>query len=411
MTQKTRTEETLAAFAARNAIGRLVGYLAARFGTLTDAEDALAEALTAALSQWPAQGVPDNPSAWLLTVARRRLADAARRGAAAEKGADHIVLLAEEAQEAAMADREFPDERLRLMFLCTHPAIDRAIQAPLMLQTVLGFQAAEIAGAFLIAPNTMGQRLARAKNKIRESALSFDLPSAADRPARVAALLDAIYICYTRGWIAAPQSASAAHRSEALWLADIVAAVMPGEAEAMGLCALLLHLEARKAAGRVGDTYVPLGEQDITLWDRAMIDKAEAVLKAASGLVRPGRFQIEAAIQSVHADRARTGKTDWDAIVALYDALRAIAPSTGAEVARAGALTLAERPDHAQAALDALPDEQVKAYQPYWAVRGALSAKRGDHADAAQALSIAAGLSLDPAERRYLLTKRAALAN
>ena len=186
---------------------------------------------------------------------------------------------------------------------------------------------------------------------------------------------------------------------------------MPGEAEALGLQALVLHLEARKAAGRVNGAYVPLNAQDTALWDRAMIAKAEAALKTAGRLVNPGRFQIEAAIQSVHADRARTGRTDWDAILALYGALLVIAPSLGAKVAQAGALTLAGRLDAAGTVLAGLPADRVKAYQPYWAVRAELSALRGDAARAAEALSIAVGLSLDPAERRYLLTRRAALAN
>ncbi|MEO1193659.1 MAG: sigma factor [Pseudomonadota bacterium] len=224
MSQAEQAETALAAFAARDAFGRLVGYLSAHFGTLSDAEDALADALLAALSQWPQAGVPANPTAWLLTVARRRLADGTRRSLRAEKGAAQLALLAEEAEAAQIEQGALPDERLRLLLLCTHPAIDRALQAPLMLQTVLGFQAAEIADAFLIAPNTMGQRLARAKTKIRESGLGFDVPPASAWPDRVAALLDAIYVCYKRGWAAPAGSASSEQRSEALWLAELVTA-------------------------------------------------------------------------------------------------------------------------------------------------------------------------------------------
>lgn len=402
-------ERTVAAFAAREAFGRLAARIAARSGMAGEAEDALAEALAAALAQWPRGGVPANPEGWLVTVARRRIADAARRGARATRSEVHLSLIAEELEEARMAERDLPDERLALMFVCTHPAIDRGVQAPLILQTVLGLTAAEIADAFLVAPNTMGVRLSRAKTKIREAGIGFAPPAPEDRPARVAALLEAIYVAFTRGVIARDGAASE-RRGEALWLARLVAGLMPQEAEAQGLLALLAHVAARHGAGRQEGRYVPLDAQDPALWDGALIAEAEAALHRAGALGRPGRFQIEAAIQSVHADRRRTGLTDWPAILGLYDALLATAPSLGAEVARAGALALAGRAEAARAALAALDPARLAAYAPWWAVRAEVAARTGDPAGAAHAWQVAAGLALDPAERAFLLQRRKSVA-
>lgn len=396
---------TLAAFAARDAFGRLSARIAARSGMAGEAEDALAEALATALAQWPRDGVPANPEGWLVTVARRRIADAARRGSRATRSEAHLTLIAEELEEARMADRDLPDDRLGLMFVCTHPAIDRAVQAPLILQTVLGLTAAEIADAFFVAPNTMGVRLSRAKTKIREAGIGFTLPAPEERLARVAALLDAIYVAFTRGVIARDAAASD-RRGEALWLARLVAGLMPAEAEAQGLLALLAHVAARHGAGRQAGRYVPLDAQDPALWDGALVAEAEAALHRAGALGRPGRFQIEAAIQSVHADRRRTGATDWSAILGLYDALLAIAPSLGAEVARAGALVLAGEAEAARAALGALDPARLAAYAPYWAVRAEVAARTGDPAGAAHAWQVAAGLAVDPAERAFLLERR-----
>jgi RNA polymerase sigma-70 factor (ECF subfamily) len=261
---------TLAAFAARDAFGRLASRIAARSGMAGEAEDALAEALAAALAQWPRDGVPANPEGWLVTVARRRIADAARRSARAARSENHLSLIAAELEEARMADRDLPDKRLELMFVCTHPAIDRGVQAPLMLQTVLGLTAAEIADAFLVAPNTMGVRLSRAKTKIREAGIGFCVPAPEDRPARVAALLEAIYVAFTRG-VVARDAAASERRGEALWLARLVAGLMPAEAEAQGLLALVAHVAARHGAGRAAGRYVPLDAQDPALWDGALI--------------------------------------------------------------------------------------------------------------------------------------------
>lgn len=400
---------TVAAFAARDAFGRLSARIAARSGSAGDAEDALAEALAAALAQWPRDGVPVSPEGWLVTVARRRIADAARRGARVARSEAHLTLLVEELEEARIAGQNLPDDRLGLMFVCTHPAIDRGVQAPLILQIVLGLTAAEIADAFLVAPNTMGVRLSRAKTKIRETGISFSVPAPEDRPARVAALLDAIYVAFTRGLIARDATASE-RRGEALWLARLVAGMMPGEAEAQGLLALLSHVAARHGAGRAAGRYVPLDAQDPALWDGALVAEAEAALHQASALGRPGRFQIEAAIQSVHADRRRTGVTDWLAILGLYDALLVLAPSIGAEVARAGAFVLSGDAAAARAALAELDPSRLAAYAPWWAVRAEVAARTGDPAGAAYAWQVAAGLAIDPAERAFLRGRQKSIA-
>ena len=298
-----------AEFAARRSYGKLVAFLAARTGDVAGAEDALSEAFAAALAEWPVSGVPRSAEAWLMTVARRKLIDTARRRRSGEAAAAHVRLLTEELHDMAAPDRPIPDERLGLMFACAHPAIDPAIRAPLILQTVLGFDAATIAAAFLISPATMGQRLVRAKHKIRQAGIPFRVPERMELRERLDAVLAAIYAAFTEGWSDA--AGTETHRrnlaEEALWLCRLVAELLPGEAEALGLLALMLHAESRRCARRdAAGEYVPLAEQDTALWDAALIDEAETLLRRASALDVVGRYQLEAAVQSVHADRRRT---------------------------------------------------------------------------------------------------------
>src|SRR5690606_32553846 len=302
---------------ARRSYGRLVALLAARTRDVASAEDALAEAFAAALVDWPAAGVPRSPEAWLLTVARRKWIDATRRRRSAEEGASHLRLVADELAAAAADARELPDERLALMFACAHPALDPAIRAPLILQTVLGFDAAAIGSAFLVSPATMAQRLVRAKRKIREAGIPLEVPSGPELPARLEAVLDALYAAFAEGW-SDPEARTRHLAEEAIWLARLVATLLPGEAEALGLLALLLHAHARRDARRdEGGEYVPLAEQHPAAWDDAAIDEAEALLARASALPGAGRYQLEAAVQSAHAVRRRTGRSDWAAIEAL----------------------------------------------------------------------------------------------
>jgi RNA polymerase sigma-70 factor (ECF subfamily) len=398
---------------ARRSYGRLVALLASRLRDVASAEDALADAFAAALQDWPAGGVPANPEAWLLTVARRKGIDAARRRRTRTEAADHLKLLGEELEAAAAQVTPAADERLPLMFACAHPAIDRGIRAPLILQTLLGFDAAAVGSAFLVAPGTMRQRLVRAKNKIREAGIPFEVPEQAELPERLDAVLDAIYAAFAEGW-ADPAGTEARRRNlaeEGIWLGRLVVSLLPQEPEALGLLALMLYAQARRAARRDAQgEYVPLPEQDPTAWDAALIDEAEALLLAASARHGLGRFQLEAAVQSAHVARRRGGVTDWEAIVQIYDALLALTGSPVVALNRAVALAEAQGPAAGLLALDPLADDpRLRDYQPYWAARAGLLARTGDAAAADAAYLRAIGLESDPAVRRFLERRRAQL--
>ena len=323
---------------ARRSYGKLVAYLAQRTRDVAAAEDALSDAFAAALADWPASGIPRQPEAWLLAVARRKAVDAARRRHTSEAAVAEIRLMAEEIESNRASAPEIPDERLALMFACAHPALDAGIRAPLILQTILGFDAATIASAFLVAPSTMGQRLVRAKQKIALAGIPFRLPEHADLPDRLGAVLEAIYATFTEGW-SDPAGTEARRRNlaeEGIWLGRLVASLMPEEPEALGLLALMLYADARRAARRdaQGD-YVPLAEQDSAQWDADLIAEAEALLRAAGARETLGRYQLEAAIQSAHCDRARSGVVDREALLRLYGALVAVLPTRGAREALA----------------------------------------------------------------------------
>ena len=332
--QSARLARETAESVARRSYGKLVALLASRTRDVAGAEDALADAFASALLDWPERGVPTNPEAWLLTVARRKWIDADRRRRTRDDAADHLALVADELEAAALADAELPDERLALMFACAHPAIDAALRAPLILQTILGFDAAAIGSAFLVSPAAMGQRLVRAKKKIREAGIPFRLPERADLAPRLDAVLEAIYAAFAEGW-SDPAGTDARGRNlaeEGIWLGRLVASLLPDQPEAHGLLALMLYAHARRRARRdaQGD-YVPLAEQDPAAWDDDLIDEAEERLSRASALPGGGRYQLEAAVQSAHAARRRTGGPDWDAIERIYGALFAV---TGSPVDR-----------------------------------------------------------------------------
>ena len=392
--------------AARRSYGKLVAFLAARTRDVAGAEDALAEAFAAALAEWPQRGVPLNPDAWLFTVAKRRLIDAARRRKQDDIAAEQLLWLTDLAVDDADASA-IPDRRLGLLFACAHPGIERSVRAPLMLQVVLGFDAATIASAFLVAPAAMGQRLSRAKAKIREAGIAFEVPERALLRERLDAVLDAIYAAYAEGWSDA-EGADARRRNladEAIWLGRLLASLLPDEGEALGLLSLMLHAHARRDARRnaAGD-YVPLAEQDPARWDAAMIDEAEALLSGANRCAgEPGRYQLEAAVQSAHAVRRRTGRSDWTAIERLYDALCALSDSPVAALNRAVALAQTRGAAVGLAALDAVAgDARLADYQPYWAARAELLARSGATQEALRAYQQAMGLESDPAVRRFL---------
>jgi len=393
--------------AARRSYGKLVAYLAARSRDVAAAEDALADAFASALTDWPKSGVPDNPEAWLLTAARRRAIDAARRKQSAAMGEDHLTLMAEELEEASANAAEIPDRRLALMFACAHPAIEPAIRAPLILQCVLGFDAAAVGSAFLVAPAAMGQRLVRAKTKIRAAGIPFRVPEREELAPRLEAVLDAIYAVFSEGWSGMDLKRRDLS-GEAVWLGRLVTELLPNQAEALGVLALMLHAEARRHARRDMDGhYVPLAEQSMPLWDRAMIEEADALLTRAKALGVIGRYQLEAAVQSAHAARRHLGHSDWPAIVMLYDGLLALTASPVVAVNRAVALSEVQGAAAGLMALDAIgADKRIAEYQPYWAARAALLARLGDREGADNAYALAIGLEADPALRAFLERQR-----
>jgi RNA polymerase sigma-70 factor (ECF subfamily) len=390
--------------AARTSYGRLVAILAARTRDIAQAEDALAEAFASALVAWPRDGVPDNPPAWLLTVARRKTLDAWRHSQVEQDAAQALLAVADECGTGAEPGA-VPDERLRLLFVCAHPAIDAAARAPLMLQTVLGLDVARMSGAFLTAPATLGQRLVRAKARIRAAGISFEYPQAKDLPQRLQDVMDGIYAAYGTGWddVEGADAARQGLTAEAIELGRILCALMPQEPEASGLLALMLFCEARARARRDDAmAYVPLAQQDTTLWQRTLMDEAEALLLSAARRGVPGPYQLEAAIQSAHTQRRLGANVPARALVLLYDNLVAVRPSLGALVSRACALADALGTSAGLQALDALPAAAVASYQPYWAARAHLLAGAGNPAAARQARDRAMGLSGNAAVRAWL---------
>jgi RNA polymerase sigma-70 factor, ECF subfamily len=405
------SEARLAERVARESYGRLLALLTACTRDVAAAEDALADAFAAALTAWPRAGAPDNPEAWLFAAAKRKLIDAARRAQTAAAGQAEIVRGIEEIEEA-VSERGAPDRRLALMFACAHPDIDAAARTPLMLQTVLGLSGERIAAAFLVAPAAMSQRLVRAKKRIAESRIPFDVPPPDEWTARLDGVLQAIYAADAEGWADAegadPDRVALAE--EAIWLAGVLAQQAPNEPEVLGLLALLLHLEARRPARRVDGRFVPLDEQDVLLWRTAMQGEAEMLILKAAEHDRIGRFQLEAAIQSAHTARRSRGEADWAAIVLLYAALAQFAPSPVVHLNRAAALARRDGPGVGLAALDGLEAAVLKSYQPYWALRADLLTKLGHAGDARAAYDEAIARERDAAVIRFLSERRAALA-
>ncbi|HZS62218.1 MAG TPA: DUF6596 domain-containing protein [Gemmatimonadaceae bacterium] len=385
---------------ARRSYGKLVAFLAARTRDVAEAEDALSEAFAKALEVWPRDGVPRNPEAWLLTVARRRVIDMQRR----QRRAESLEWL-----ESVADDHDIPDQRLALMFTCAHPAIEAPIRAPLMLQVVLGLDATMIASAFLMAPATMGQRLVRAKTKIRQAGIPFRIPDREELPDRLDTVLDAIYAAFGESWTDGGRRDLS---EEAVFLGRLVVELLPDQPEALGLLALMLHVDARRAARRSSTgEYVPLAEQDVTLWNAREIDEAEALLERASTLGAIGRYQLEGAVQSAHVHRCRTNEDNWADVVELYDALYAMSESPVVAINRALAIAAQRGAPSGLDILRALAgDRRLAEYQPYWAALAELLAQTGVHHEARRAYDIAIGLERDPAVRDFLRQRQERMA-
>ena len=392
-----------AELAARVSYGRLLAMLVSWSRDIAAAEDALAEAFTSALAVWPERGVPTNPEAWLLTAARNRMRNIYRH--------KDIQVAAQQELQRRIEERStqesdlFPDERLKLLFICAHPAIDPSIRTPLMLQTVLGLDASRIASAFLISPATMGQRLVRAKAKIRDSGMRFEVPADESLPERLNDVLNAVYAAYGTGWnlISGGAPGIQGLTTEAIFLGRLLVSLMPDEPEARGLLSLMLHCEARRHARRDQQgRFVPLAEQNPTLWSRGMIIEAEGLLTSASSSGQFGRFQCEAAIQSVHAQRPITGRTNHDALRILYDLLVTHAPSVGVLVGRAAAKLDAGHPEEALRHLEDMRSPATERYQPYWVTRAHVFAAMKRFGEARELLQTAIELTEDRAVRAYL---------
>jgi len=393
---------------ARDSYGRLVAYIASRTGDIADAHDALSEALVAALETWPGNGVPDKPEAWLMRVAHNRLIDASRRERTRRNAEPWLQQLAKDAEATTTEPESFPDERLNLLFVCAHPAIDVSARTPLMLQVVLGIDAAKIASAFLVSPVAMSQRIVRAKTKIRDAGIPFRVPDPPELSERLSFVLDAIYAAYTTGWESLTEMGSTHHAlaAEAIAIGRTLVALMPAEPEAHGLLALMLHCEARRPARYTSaGEFVPLDKQDTALWSHSTIEDAERHLGTAAAFRRMGRYQLEAAVQSIHASRAKTGSTDWPEVALLYEGLVQIAPGIGSLVGRAVALAQAGDAAAGSAALEELPADRTVSYQPYWAARGHLWQLLNRKHEAREAFTRAAGLTDDPALRDYLFKR------
>ena len=406
-----------AEFAARTSYGRLLAFLSARNGDIAGAEDALSAAFEAALKSWPERGIPDQPDAWLLTVARHTVIDLARhRKKHIDGEVDPEELMSHMVVET-VSDTAIPDERLGLLFACTHPAIDAQCRAPLMLQTVLGFDAAAIASAFLVAPAAMSQRLVRAKQKIKLAGIPFVIPGRDLLHERVDSVADAIYAAYANGWSdpvgTEPHLMNLA--AEAIWLGRVLAALLPDQPETLGLLALMLYSDARRAARRGGDgEYIPLSMQDPALWNKALIDEAEELLTQAATFGQAGRFQLEAALQSAHVVRRHSGSADSHAIVMLYDALLQLTGSPVVAINRAVALAETHGPAAGIAQLEAIADKiaghpSIGQYQPYWAARAELLKRAGDTVQARAAYGRAIGLETDQSVRHFLQRQLAEL--
>jgi RNA polymerase sigma-70 factor (ECF subfamily) len=383
--------------------GRVLAALISQFEDFDLAEDALQDALVNALERWQSDGIPGNPGAWLTAVARRRAIDRIRRSATLERSLPDPDLQPSY-DEYEMDKTQIPDERLKLMFTCCHPALALEAQIALTLHTLGGLKTHEIARAFLVPEPTMAQRLARARAKIRNAGIPYRVPPIDLLPERLDALLSVIYLIFTEGYSATSGDEPIRRELclEAIRLCRVLVALMPGNAETRGLLALMLLHDSRRMArlDEAGDL-VLLGEQDRSLWDQPEIREGIDVLDAALALKMPGPYQVQAAISALHAEAPTAEATDWKQIAALYKTLAMLNPSPVVEINRAVAVGMAEEPQEGLKLLDGLGN-RAKDYYPFHVVRADLLRRSGRPVEAIETYERAIALCDNPAERSHL---------
>ncbi|MDP2575094.1 hypothetical protein Q8W40_23065 [Vibrio penaeicida] len=386
--------------AARESYGKLLAFLSARTQDIALAENALAGALEKALTYWVENGIPKSPEAWLMTVAKNRITDRQRQLAKFPEESE-----IQEECEMDQHENTLPDKRLELMMVCAHPAISSELHTPLMLQTVLGIEAKVIARLFMYSPAALTKKLVRAKAKIRHSGIPFAIPDPSHLEERQNAIFEAIYALHTYDWLDPNDNFG----EEALYLAYMLTGLMPENPEAKGLAALIALSQSRCKARIVNNVLVPVDQQDMALWDDTLSQYAHRKLKDAYHLNEVGRFQIEAAIQSIHQARKQTNKTDWKALSQLYPALLKYAPSAGAIVANIVVLAHVLGFKEALEQLDKVEVHIGSGFQPLWAARAEFHAQTGNKEKALVSYEKAMSLATDTPTIRFLESKRNAL--